>query len=177
MEEGRDQLREIFASSVELLKRDKCMEAFNEWNTVWNDDGNAPKPFLFKAMTGSSFTEQFQVGNDGPAGMKNFIPFMGSNVTAAAMHYMGAPPQPDPPADGVYAHMVRSGDWCGNSSGIYAKLLLEAKIDVLIDSSTNDPILGPPTTEAGIHAMWHNASAVLPGGADRAKEYYKTRSG
>jgi len=38
-------------------------------------------------------------------------------------------------------------------------------------------ILGPPTTEAGIHAMWDNATVAYQRGSERAQSYYKQRSG
>ena len=42
---------------------------------------------------------------------------------------------------------------------MYAKLWFEADIDLMIYSSTVDPLLGPPTTEAGVKQMWLDAIA------------------
>merc|ERR1712137_552746 len=53
----------------------------------------------------------------------------------------------------VYDAFVTSGDFCTNSSYQYAELLKSKEIDLMIYSSTVDPLLGPPTTEGGIKAI------------------------
>jgi hypothetical protein len=76
----------------------------------------------------------------------------------------------------VYETMVKSGDYCNSSAGLYTTLFLEAQIDVVIYSSTMDPLLGPPTTEAGVRAAWDHAATKYPtDGAAAKKEYYKQR--
>ena len=62
----------------------------------------------------------------------------------------------------VYDAFVQSGDWCQNSSYLYADLLLHTEIDLMIYSSTADPLLGPPTTEAGIMSILDEAIARSP---------------
>lgn len=53
----------------------------------------------------------------------------------------------------IYDHFVDSGDWCEPSAHIYADLL-RAGIRTIIYSSSADPLLGPPTTEAGIGSIF-----------------------
>jgi hypothetical protein len=64
----------------------------------------------------------------------------------------------------VYDAFVDSGDFCTNSSLQYAELL-EAGIDVMIYSSTVDPLLGPPTTEGGIDGIMADAKRISPSSA------------
>ena len=72
--------------------------------------------------------------------------------------------------------MVKSGDYCNSSAGLYTTLFLEAAVDVVIYSSTMDPLLGPPTTEAGVRAAWDHAEKAYPVlGATTKQQYYKQR--
>jgi len=64
------------------------------------------------------------------------------------MHSEGSPSTSTWEGGEVYHTMVRSGDFCRNSSWIYATLYEKANIDLMIYSSTVDALLGPPTTEA-----------------------------
>jgi len=50
--------------------------------------------------------------------------------------------------------MVDSGDWCTETSSLYAELFVQHGIELMIYSSNMDPLLGPPTTEAGVKAMF-----------------------
>ena len=76
----------------------------------------------------------------------------------------------------VYDAFVDSGDFCTNSSLQYAELL-EAGIDVMIYSSTVDPLLGPPTTEGGIDGIMTDARRIAPNGiaGKMADAYYASR--
>ena len=42
----------------------------------------------------------------------------------------------------IYETMVKSGDICNASAPLYTTLFLEAGIDVMVYSSTMDPLLG-----------------------------------
>ena len=96
---------------------------------------------------------------------------------AKELHFEGSPTQLHPSLNEggmVYETMVRSGDYCNASAPLYTTLFLEAGIDVVVFSSTVDPLLGPPTTEAGIRSAWDHAEAAYPGsGAAAKKSYYK----
>ena len=98
------------------------------------------------------------------------INWLGTNQVAKAMHYGGSPSNQQAEGGPIYDTMVDSGDFCQNSSDIYAALFNDYHINVQIYSSTNDPLLGPPCTEAGVEAImakigqtenWHNADRVL----------------
>ena len=154
MEDERDKLKRIFENATELQRSGKCWESFLEANRVWNDDGGySCKPhceFLFKQMTGSTETENLLLGSE----PKEYNTYAKAWLAkhAEQMHYSGSPTQLDPQmSEGgmVYEAMVRSGDYCNASAGLYTMLFLEAGIDVVVYSSNLDPLLGPPSTEAG----------------------------
>merc|ERR1711871_199023 len=50
----------------------------------------------------------------------------------------------------------------GNSSWAYAELIANSDIDLMIYSSTADPILGPPTTEAGVISVMEDLVRLSP---------------
>jgi len=159
MEHEREELAAIFANATRFLGKD-CRAAFREWNRVWNDDGGSScKPrceFLFERMTGSSLTENVLLGAE-PAEMNYFAGFLTAN--SEAFHFAGSPASQFDEGGEVYSTMVESGDFCEASAPLFAELYLEAGIDVNIYSSTADPLLGPPTTEAGVRAVWDFAAA------------------
>jgi vitellogenic carboxypeptidase-like protein len=171
MLEERAKLDEVFINAIRHLETD-CVTAFNYWNSVWNDNGGGGAPGLYYEMTGSSMTEDVQLGQ-APDAFNRAGPWFNSTVVAQAFHIDGTPGGHNMNEGGkVYATMVESGDFCSNSSWIYATLFLKTQIDVMIYSSTADPLLGPPTTEAGVAATWVYAAEHLPGGVKAADAYW-----
>lgn len=112
----------------------------------------------FAKATGSFNTENVLMGNQ-PLGWGHLNHFWKSKDVLESWHVASVPavPEPDKLAVSIYDAFVDSGDWCRNSSYLYAKLLLETEIDLMIYSSTADPILGPPTTEAGVESILREA--------------------
>ena len=177
MADERDRLAAIFANATALQQEGQCSASFDEWNSVWGDDGGfSCKPhckFLFKAMTGSSETENLLLGAEPKEyGTYNHL-FLKAH--ADAFHFEGSPTQMHPQlSEGglIYETMVQSGDICNASAPLYTTLFLEAGIDVVVYSSTVDPLLGPPTTEAGIQHAWDYAEQAYPGRGAAAKAAY-----
>lgn len=164
----REQIRSIMASGVQALSR-SCKEAFDYWNLVWNDNGEAPQPFYYQAFSGSSTTYEQLLFQD-PISMSWSTDWLATNQVARAMHYGNSPANQQNEGGPVYDTMVESGDFCQNSTDIYAELLTSYGINVQIYSSTNDPLLGPPCSEAGVEAImatagitstWRQAQRVL----------------
>jgi len=167
MADERADLAARMALSVKQLKAGNCPAAFNIWNTVWDDNGGlgpSEGHGWFANTTGSFNTENILMGNS-PLGWGNMETFWAKPVVRAAFHVNGVPS----PTNGtaaevgikVYNAFVQSGDWCSNSSYLYSQLLRDTSpgIDLMIYSSTADPLLGPPTTEAGIYAILDDAAA------------------
>lgn len=173
MLEERAKLDEVFVNAIRYLKTN-CVTAFNYWNSVWNDNGGGGAPGLYYEFTGSSMTEDVLLGQADEAFSYSTTWFNKSDVKDA-FHISGSPSPYTPDEGGeVYATMVKSGDFCSNSSWIYATLFLQAKIDIMIYSSTMDPLLGPPTTEAGVAATWVYAAEHLPGGVQTADAFWES---
>lgn len=84
--------------------------------------------------------------------------------TQARLHAANTPVNDQAEGGPIYNTMVASGDFCANSTDLFALLLVKYGIHVQIYSSSNDPLLGPPTTEAAINAMMHKAAEVPLGG-------------
>lgn len=154
---------------VKAMLTQSCKAGFDFWNSVWNDNGEAPFPFYYQQFSGSSTTYEQLLVSD-PESMAWSGYWLSLSQVQQAMHYGGTPVNQQNEGGPIYDTMVESGDFCQNSSDIYAELLTEYGIDVQIYSSTNDPLLGPPCTEAGIEAVmakaglsnqWHNAARVL----------------
>ena len=59
----------------------------------------------------------------------------------------------------VYDAFVTSGDWCIPSAPLYAQLIDQDEIDLMIYTSTVDPLLGPPQTEAGVNRIFSLTSS------------------
>jgi hypothetical protein len=162
-----------------LQQAGQCVASFNLWNSVFNDDGGfSCQPhcdFLFKKLTGSEETENLLLGSSPKEYSTYAKQFLQQH--AAELHFAGSPTQLHPQlSEGgmIYETMVRSGDYCNSSASLYTTLFLEAGIDVVVYSSTMDPLLGPPTTEAGIRSAWDHAEAAYPNtGAAAKKEYYE----
>ena len=75
---------------------------------------------------------------------------------AAEAFHVASVPKPssaEQNALNIYDAFVNSSDWCANSSWTYAELIANSEIDLMIYSSTADPLLGPPTTEAGVFSI------------------------
>jgi vitellogenic carboxypeptidase-like protein len=94
------------------------------------------------------------MGNS-PSGWNQIFDFWNKPRAALAFHVDNVPSPSNASLNGinVYDAFVQSGDWCANSSWLYADLMLNTDIDLMIYSSTSDSLLGPPTTEAGILAI------------------------
>merc|ERR1712142_416966 len=170
MEDEVRRLTEIFRHAVQVL--DDCPASFKLWNSVWNDDGGGGAPGLYFELTGSSMTENSLLPKE-PAGFGRFEDFFKKIDIQKDFHFDGSPVHSSSEGGEVYHTMVNSGDWCSNSSWIYATLFLSG-IDVLIYSSTVDPLLGPPTSEAGVNAIWDYA-ATQPGGTADKKAYMQAK--
>ena len=171
MQHEREQLRGIVAKSVDNLKAFQagtgtCRAAFEQWNSIWDDDGHdsgGQTVGLFASMTGSTMTENILM-TDSPASFDNHMKWFAKSEVAAAFHITGIEDlQPSDPALGlkVYDAFVDSGDFCTNSSYLYAELLASKEVDLMIYSSTVDPLLGPPTTEGGINAIMADPKTSL----------------
>jgi len=171
MEDERDRLAKIMRESIRVMPSN-CTAGFLLWNSVWNDDGGGGKPGLYWEMTGSGMTENVLLAA-APEEFDRYTAYFKPMEIQKAFHCDGNPSPSHEEGGAVYHTMVKSGDWCTNSSELYAKLFL-AGIDVMIYSSTSDPLLGPPTTEAGVQAMWDYA-ATQPGGEADKVAYEKAR--
>ena len=150
----RQTLRTLFQQSVEKILTEGCRAGFNLWDSVFNDDG-AGSAFLFETYTGSGMTDHMALSTP-PASMSYSTNWLALSQVAHAMHYSGAPLGQLNEGGKVYSTLVDSGDFCQNSSSLYGDLL-NAGLHVHIYSSNMDPILGPPTSEAGIMAMMASA--------------------
>jgi len=186
MKDEREQIRTIMNRGIDKLKSFEagtgtCRSAFSEWNSVWDDDGHdsgTGTSGLFTTMTGSTMTEDILM-TESPASFDNFMLFFQRPEIAKAFHISNftkrVPLNQTLPLE-VYDAFVDSGDFCTNSSLQYAELL-EAGIDVMIYSSTVDPLLGPPTTEGGIDGIMTDARRIAPNGiaGKMADAYYASR--
>jgi len=163
MTDEREQLRGIVQKGVQTLNewqqgKATCRDAFNYWNAIWDDDGHdsgGATVGLFTNMTGSTMTEDILM-TASPDSFDNLDKWFARPDIAAAFHITGY--QDKQPKDKdlglhVYDVFVDSGDFCTNSSYLYAQLLASNDIDLMIYSSTVDPLLGPPTTEGGVGAV------------------------
>ena len=189
MQDERAKLRQVLRTAVDNLDawqhgNGTCRDAFDPWDSIWNDDGyvpqsvrrgiaqqesagakrtpdigvptgTAPRVSLFTQMTGSTMTEDILLTAD-PASFDHHGKWFALPEVAKAFHIDGyATRKPADPLLGLktYDAFVESGDFCTNSSYLYAELLASHRIDLMIYSSTVDPLLGPPTTEGGINAV------------------------
>jgi len=154
MADERNHIKEIYKKAVPLLSTN-CRKAFNLGNQIWNDDDSL-KSSLFTKYTGSTMTENALMPKH-PKAFKaatNWLdPKNKSNPVPRAMHYEGVPTSSSAEGGNVYEVMVDSGDWCTKSTDIYAFLFLHAGVDMMIWSSTVDPLLGPPCSEAGVQGI------------------------
>jgi len=169
--EERDNIAAIMGRAAAALNAGNCLEGFNEWNTVWNDDGGlGPNAGLYYNYTGSNITENSLLTTDPPA-LGFYDKYVQDPAVQKAFHIDGLPAIGFDEGGLVYSTMVDSGDWCSNSTWLFAKLFLEEGIDLMIYSSTADPLLGPPTTEAGVGSLFNYASTHIQGGAQAQKDY------
>jgi len=86
----------------------------------------------------------------------------------------------------VYDAFVKSGDWCIPSAPLYAELLDRDQIDLMIYTSTMDPLLGPPQTEVGVNRILNlthrvrtdktNRTLWMPGQDEQAAGYAECSS-
>jgi len=106
-----------------------------------------------------------------PPALDFYDKFVQEAAVQKAFHIDGLPAIGFDEGGLVYTTMVESGDWCANSTWLFAKLFLEQGIDLMIYSSTADPLLGPPTTEAGIRSMFTYASEYVDGGSEAQKAF------
>jgi hypothetical protein len=157
MLDEKAELTSIFSNGVSAWKKweagdGNCTTAFNYWNSVWEDDSGGGLPGKFCAFTGSDNSENVLLSGQ-PAAFDYWTNFMIKPEIRKAMHTAGSPSTSSAEGGTVYSTMVASGDFCQNSSWLYATLFENANIDLMIYSSTADALLGPPTTEAGVMAM------------------------
>eukprot|EP00750_Incisomonas_marina_P003280 INCI13045.2.p2 GENE.INCI13045.2~~INCI13045.2.p2 ORF type:complete len:526 (-),score=95.10 INCI13045.2:1887-3239(-) len=171
MLDEREELTTIFDNGIDALKKFEagtgdCWTAFEFWNSVWQDDSGGGLPGKFANFTGSDNSENVLLGAQ-PAEFDYWSDFMVKHK--AEMHCDGSPSTSTWEGGEVYHTMVRSGDFCRNSSWIYASLYEKANIDLMIYSSTADALLGPPTTEGGVMAVLDYSEANF--GSDFKKDY------
>lgn len=60
----REQIRSIMNQGVQALQTGTCKQAFDFWNSVWNDNGELPNPFYYQKFSGSSTTYEQLLVND-----------------------------------------------------------------------------------------------------------------
>merc|ERR1719253_342150 len=175
MADERDKLEAVFKAGVDLLDSD-CYSAFQQWNRVWMDDGGSScSPncdFFFKNMSGSPFTENVLNGDE-PAALDYFGDYL--QKYNKEFHFEGIPAVQLDEGGDIYLTMVKSGDFCQNSAKIYPELFLEAGLDVNVYSSNMDPLLGPPTTEAGLKSGWEYATQHIKGGEKAMTGFYNAK--
>ncbi|GMI21470.1 hypothetical protein TrCOL_g3132 [Triparma columacea] len=159
-----EELRGLMRRSGERSRAGDCVGAFEEWNKVFNDDGGSSCgsdcQFLFKKWTGSENTEHVALLGQ-PAEFDYFRKFLKVGGVEEALHVAGSPASGASNAtmsEGglVYTAMVESGDFCENTTPLFAELL-EAGVDVFITAGNMDVLLGPaPVGEAvkGILEEW-----------------------
>jgi len=163
MSKERDKIRSVMDSSVAALRHWQaghatCRASFDQWNSVWDDDGHdsgGKTEGLFTQLTGSTMTEDILMMSS-PASFGYHMQWFAKEEVAKAFHVENITKlQPSDPtlALKVYDVFVDSGDWCTPSAPLYADLLDEGKINLMIYTSNMDPLLGPPTTEAGIQRI------------------------
>eukprot|EP00656_Telonema_subtile_P025294 TRINITY_DN2737_c0_g1_i3.p1 TRINITY_DN2737_c0_g1~~TRINITY_DN2737_c0_g1_i3.p1 ORF type:complete len:474 (+),score=94.15 TRINITY_DN2737_c0_g1_i3:99-1520(+) len=165
MLDEREQLAKTMQASVALLKTGDCPRAFDVWNSVWDDNGGlgpSEGHGWYANTTGSFNTANVLMGNS-PIGWTHINQFFATSEAAQAFHVADLPSPTNGTAAEVgvkiYNAFVNSGDWCANSSFLYSRLLREADIDLMIYSSTVDPLLGPPTSEAAVQSILRDAAA------------------
>ena len=129
-----------------------CQAGFNLWNSVWNDNGGSDR-FLYKDYVGSDTTFESQLGSTKQA-PGNFAAVLKNK---AQWHAAGSPPSQMDEGGDIYNSMVASGDFCHPSAHLYTELFIKYGIDVHVYTSNADPLLGPPTTWAGIQAAFEAA--------------------
>jgi len=152
MKEQHKQVEGIMEAAVAALDTN-CTEAFAQWNSVWNDDGGGGAPGLYYEMTGSSMTENVLLG-EAPDGFSYWSDFLKKPDIQKAFHFDGVPTSSSDEGGPVYHTMVKSRDFCTPSSDIFASFIGQNEnVKLMIFSSTSDPLLGPPTTEAGVEAV------------------------
>jgi len=173
MSDERDELSTLFSKGVAALQQGDCPGAFALWNSVWNDDGGAP-PGKFFEMTGSTFPESALLAG-APAEWKPYKAWLATHPVRQMLHADGIPTSSSKEGGMVYDTMVKSGDWCSNSSDIYASLFVKSQLDLLIFSSTVDALLGAANTEAGVTALFEHAASTFSEGALAKAEFGKAR--
>merc|ERR1712216_732037 len=125
MLDEREQLRTIFANGVAAHKKwaageGDCWTAFQYWNSVWEDDSGGGLPGKFCSFTGSDNSESVLLGGQPPE-FDHWTAFLAQSNVATAMHCNGSPSTSRWEGGEVYHTMVRSGDFCQNSSHLYAQ--------------------------------------------------------
>jgi hypothetical protein len=168
--EERDNIAAIRQRSLTALNAGRCQECFDEWNSVWNDDGGLVNGGLYYNYTGCNITENSLLTTD-PAALDFSNKYVQDPAIQKMFHIDGLPAIGFDEGGLVYSTMVESGDWCSNATWMFAKLFLEEGIELMIYSSTADPLLGPPTTEAGVGSLFNYANEYVQGGKQAQKAY------
>jgi vitellogenic carboxypeptidase-like protein len=126
----REHVREVMAQGVQAMLTQGCKQGFDFWNSVWNDNGEAPTPFYYQQYSGSSTTYEQLLVND-PASMSWSINWLATSQVQKAMHFGRSPANQQNEGGPVYDTMVQSGDFCQNSSDIFGDLLVSNCLGVV----------------------------------------------
>ena len=175
-----DERADLLARMQESVKYldESCPKAFNIWNQVWDDNGGlgpSQGRGWFARTTGSFNTENILMGNS-PTGWQ-FMGIFWQKQEAAEAFHVASVPKPssaEQNALNIYDAFVNSSDWCANSSWTYAELIANSEIDLMIYSSTADPLLGPPTTEAGVFSILSELVVRAPKTGPTIKKTFET---
>jgi vitellogenic carboxypeptidase-like protein len=175
MLDERAELAAVMADSVANLAN--CSVAFDIWNQVWDDNGGlgpSQGRGWFAKKTGSFNTENILMGNS-PIGWDYLFQFWTKPNATAAFHVADVPTPTNQSLSDLllYNAFVDSGDWCASTAWLYARLLTNSDIDLMIYSSTADPLLGPPTTEAAVLSILRYAAAHSPETGGQIKAAYE----
>jgi len=173
MRQEKEELDLTFSRAIQHALQGNCSAAFAEWDSVWNDAGGGGAPGRYFELTGSSFPQSTLLAEP-PSEWKPYKTWLSSSNVMAALHADGIPGSSGEEGGLVYSTMVNSGDFCSNSSEIYAELFLSG-IDLLIFSSNVDALLGPANTEAGVEAMFDYAATLSSDGTVARQQFMKAR--
>lgn len=163
MTDERANLQKIFSNSLDRLAKGDCQGCFDAWNSVWDDNAGFNTGGFYAEYTGNTNTANGLMGGP-PTQWGKIDLFFAEESVQNAFHFSGYPAPLDGIGPAIYDAFVTSGDWCRNSSDLFAELIAKTDIDLMIYSSTADPLLGPPTTEAGVMAILDDLASTYTGG-------------
>ncbi|GMH60230.1 hypothetical protein TrST_g4489 [Triparma strigata] len=143
-------LSRMMLESKRLAESGDCVGAFTVWNKVFNDDGGSScEPhceFLYETWTGSGNTEHALI-DEQPKEFDYFRKWLKVDGHEEEIHVAGSPAAGDSGASlseggEMYSTMVESGDFCENTTPIFAELV-KSGVDVVISAGNMDVLLGP----------------------------------